>query len=400
MLDNLGSLVNKTKALVKSLRDEASRLKSQQKALGKNTRTTPVAAGQVDVVRVDVSTSSVVKATLTIIGLLLLVYLIYQIKSILVLFFFAAFLALALDPFVDKLQKWRIPRGLGIILIYLIFVGVLGFVIASFIPILANEIPKLATSILEWVSKYGVDTSTFQAEIARFQNYLANIQQHLNRENLAAGLDVLNTVGKNALAIVISVAGGIFNFIMVLVITFFMIVEEDGIRRFLLSLFPVRFHPYIEDKMHAVESKFGSWVRGQVILMIAVGLLVYILLRIFGLNYAVTLATIAGFTELIPYVGPIVGSIPALIVALSQGGIWMALIVLLIYVGVQQLEGNIIVPLVMKRAVGLSPIIVILAMLVGTSFPETINPVIGIIISVPLATALSIFVRDYADKKK
>jgi predicted PurR-regulated permease PerM len=279
-------------------------------------------------------------------------------------------------------------------------VGVTGIVISSFVPILASEIPKLATAVLDWVEGFGVETTAIQNQITSFQSYLSNIQQNLNQENIKAGLNVLSTIGQNAFAVVKSIAGGVVNFVLVFVIAFFMIIDEDGIKSFLIALFPRRFHRYILEKGAAVEDKFGAWVRGQAILMVVMGFLTFIALKIAGIQYAATLGTLAALTELVPYVGPLIAFIPAAILALSQGGWFLAFVVALIYIGIQQLEGNVLIPLVMKKAVGLSPVIIMFAMFVGASFPETINPIVGIIISVPIATAISVFVRDYATKEK
>jgi predicted PurR-regulated permease PerM len=394
---NFSQYFNKAKHLVKTLRAEATRLRTEKHQLISLEKK----EHKQKTIKVDVSTSSIAKATLAILGIVALAYFLFYIKSIIVMFAIAAFLAMAFDPFVDRLQRWRIPRPIGILLIYIIFIGLIGLVIASFIPILATEIPKLATSVLDWVSaNFDLDTSEFQNRIRELQNYLANIQKNLNRENIAAGLSFLSAVGQNALAIIKSIAGGVFSFFMILVITFFMVVEEDGIKRFLVALFPQRFRNYLIEKGEAVEAKFGAWVRGQLILMLVIGTLTFLALKIAGVNYAATLGTLAGLTELIPYVGPILAFVPAVILAGSQGGFWLVMVVAAIYIGIQQLEGNVLVPLVMKKAVGLSPIIVMFAMLAGASFPDTVNPIVGIIISVPIATAVSVFVHDYTEKEK
>ncbi|MFH1375762.1 MAG: AI-2E family transporter [Patescibacteria group bacterium] len=387
--------------MIKSLRTEAehnraegSRLLALERKMASHTEKSGGRAV------VDISTGSVTRATLAILGIIALAWFLLEIKNVLALFFIATFLALSLDPFVDKMQERKIPRAVGILLIYTIFIGITGIVISSFVPILATEIPNLAKAVLGWVAGFGIDTSIIQEQVSDLQNYLANLQSNLSRENIEAGLDVLSVVGQNAFAVLKSIAGGVFSFVMALVIAFFMIIDEDGIKSFLIALFPRRYHRYIFEKGSAVEDKFGAWVRGMVILMISVGLLTYIALKIAGVNYAATLAILAGLTEILPYVGPLIAFIPAVILALSQGGLVFALIVAAIYIGIQQIEGNVLVPLVMRKAVGLSPVIVMFAMLVGASFPETINPIVGIIISVPLATAISVFVRDYVIKEK
>ena len=402
MIDNVSNLFGKANRLLKSLREEAARNReegSRLLALEKKLATGGDGKERYGT-KVDISTISVTRAALAILGILALGWFLLEIKNIIALFFIAAFLALALDPFVDKMQKWKIPRGVGTLLIYIIFVGATGIVISSFVPILASEIPKLAKAVLDWVGGFGIDTTVIQNQITSFQDYLIEIQQNLNRENIEAGLDVLSVIGQNAFAVVKSIAGGVFNFVLVFVIAFFMIIDEDGIKSFLIALFPQRLHRYILEKGAAVEDKFGAWVRGQAILMIAMGVITFIALKIAGVNYAATLATLTALTELLPYVGPVIAFIPAVIIALSQGGWFLAFVVTLIYIGIQQFEGNVLVPLVMKKAVGLSPVIIMFAMFVGASFPGTINPIVGIIISVPIATAISVFVRDYATKEK
>jgi predicted PurR-regulated permease PerM len=402
MIDNFSHLFGKAKRVLKSLREEAERNRedgSRLLALERKLATAGEKKGGHQTT-VDVSTTSVAKSALAIMGIVALGWFVLEIKNVIALFFVAAFLALSLDPFVDKMQAWKIPRGVGAFLIYLIFLTVTGIVISSFVPILASEIPKLATAVLDWVEGFGIETTAIQSQITGFQEYLSDIQSNLSKENITAGLNVLGTIGQNAFAVVKSIAGGVVNFVLVFVIAFFMIIDEDGIKSFLIALFPQRFHRYILEKGAAVEDKFGAWVRGQAVLMVAMGLLTFIALKIAGVNYAATLATLAALTELLPYVGPVVAFVPAVILALSQGGWFLAFVVTLIYIGIQQLEGNVLVPLVMKKAVGLSPVIVMFAMFVGASFPETINPIVGIIISVPIATAVSVFVRDYATKEK
>ncbi len=402
-MTNFGDIFGRATNLLKNLREQAERLKREDRNLIAAEKELVSAATHTGTSRqkIDISTTSVVRGTLAIFGLFALAWFLLEIGHIIIIFLIAAFLAIAFDPFVDRLQRFKVPRGIGILLIYVIFFGLVGIVIASFVPILTTEIPNLVNQILSWMQlNFGVDTLIFQNQITELQNYLASIQQNLSKENIKLGLDVIGTVSQNALAVVKSVAGGVFTFGIVLVVTFFMVIEENGIKNFLIALFPRRYHKYVIEKSSAVEDKFGSWLRGQIILMIIVGIITFIVLKIAGVNYAATLATLAGFTELIPYAGPILALIPALIIAASQGGWVLSIVVVAIYLGIQQVEGSLIVPLVMKKAVGLSPVVIVFAMLVGASFPNVINPIIGIILSVPITTAISVFVQDYAEKRK
>ncbi len=127
--------------------------------------------------------------------------------------------------------------------------------------------------------------------------------------------------------------------------------------------------------------------------------LVFLALVILRMPYALTLAILAGFTELIPVIGIFIAAIPAVLIALTQQGIVWALMLACIYYIVQWCEGNLLVPLIMKRTVGLSPIIILLAMLAGVSFPGLIHPVLGIMLSIPLATVLAVFLEDWRERR-
>ena len=182
---------------------------------------------------------------------------------------------------------------------------------------------------------------------------------------------------------------------MILILTFFLVIDEKSVDEFFVSLFPSKHGAYIVEKTEAVKTKVGLWLRGQVILMIIMFFISWIVYSALGLDYALTLAMLAGLGELIPVVGIFIVAIPTLLVALNHSfGLLIATIIAVIII--QQLEGNVLVPLVMKKAVGLSPIIVILAMLVGYQ----LLGILGMVIAVPVATTLSIFVLDYATKKK
>jgi len=130
-------------------------------------------------------------------------------------------------------------------------------------------------------------------------------------------------------------------------------------------------------------------------LMVSIATLTFIALIILRMPYALTLAVLAGFCEFIPAVGPLIAAIPAVIIALSTGGFLWALIVAGVYYIIQWCENNLLVPLIMRRAVGLSPVAILFAMMVGISFPNTIHPVVGVMLSIPLATIIVLFLEDW-----
>lgn len=144
-----------------------------------------------------------------------------------------------------------------------------------------------------------------------------------------------------------------------------------------------------------MQSKIGLWLRGQLILSFIIFLLIYVALSILGVKYALILALVAGMTEFVPYLGPILAAVPAIILVFAQSGFVMALFVAIIYYLVQLIENNIIVPKVMQKVVGLNPIVSIAVLMIGFN----LGGVVGAILSIPVATAVSVFVKDVFDNK-
>lgn len=339
--------------------------------------------------------------------LLLVAAFLYEIRDILIIFFVALMFAAALDPMVDALERRRIPRAIGVIIIYIGILFFLGLLISNLVPIVANEVAELAGKAQDFISNIPKGEITLPSFLERFRPIVkrmfenVDVSQVGNYKDFLMGVaNKLSDVAGNVFNALLVVFNGFFNAILVLVITFLMTVDEHGIDKFILSLFPARHADYIRQKSNAIKEKMGYWLRGQIVLCVIVGLLVYIgfiIIGVFGnkVEYAATIALVAGFTELIPYIGPFMAWLIALPIVANQSLMLIVWMTLLMYV-VQVLENNVIVPFVMHRAVGISPIFVMFAMLVGFSFLG----ILGMVLAVPVATAVSIFVKDYADKDK
>ncbi len=354
---------------------------------------------------VDISVQSVAKATLVIIGILALAYVTYFLREILVVFFISVFFAAAINPFVSRMEARKVPRWIGIFIIYIFLIAIVGLLISLVIPILITQVPRIAESIILALGALfpgvQIDSSFITNTVNSIQDYLKNInisdvtQGDIN-SLLTSASNVVNETWKNTLSIITSIGGGVFNFMLILVITFFLALDTKGLGRFFKSLFPSRFTPYIETKAWAIEKKIGEWLSGQLLLSLAVGVTTFVGLSILGVDYALTLALIAAITEFIPYIGPIIAGIPAVMVAFGQGNIFFALWTLRVIVLIQQLENNVFVPWIMKRSVGLSPVATIFAMMIGYE----VLGILGMILAVPIATSVGIFISDYSHREK
>lgn len=355
-----------------------------------------------------VLSSGTIAKTVAITMLLALVGLfVYEIRDILVIFFVSLLFAAALDPMVDALERRKIPRSIGVIIIYLAVLLALGFLIANLAPVIATELSELAVKVQDFIGNLVKGEIELPRFLERLRPIMKRFFEGIDVSKVSNYKDIilqiaqnLSNVAGNVVNAVLVTFNGLFNTIIVLVLTFLMTVDESGIDRFILSLFPARHAAYIRHKSVAIKEKMGYWLRGQVVLCIIVGVLVYIGLLIVGLftkkiEYAATIALVAGFTELIPYAGPFIAWIIALPIVANQSVVLILWLTALMYF-VQVLENNFIVPIVMNKAVGISPIFIMFSMFVGFSFLG----VLGIVLSVPVATAVALFVKDYAEREK
>jgi predicted PurR-regulated permease PerM len=404
MKKTLSSFISKTTDQISKMRETIGQLKEEQKQARKHESkaTKKTVKEKKSEVVVHLSMTSVAKATLVVIGLVLLANFLGQIAEIIVVFFVSILFSAALDPTVDMLEKYKIPRGVSVIGIFIVMLAILGFFISQLVPLMASQIIELASNLGEIVKKFTEgDTNFILGET--LQNFLNDalgstdselILQQLT-ENLESLGAQLQAIAGDTFSAIKKVFDGVLNFVMVLILTFFIIVDEKSVDQFFISLFPSKHGAYIVEKTEAVKSKVGLWLRGQIILMMIMFVMSWVVYSILGLDYALTLAMLAGLGELIPVVGIFLVAIPTLLVAFNSS-LWLLLWTFIAVLIIQQLEGNILVPMVMKKAVGLSPIIVILSMLVGYQ----ILGILGMVIAVPVATTLSIFVLDYSAKKK
>lgn len=362
---------------------------------------------------VDITTLSVVKAAFAVILVFLAFYAGYLMSDILAIMLIASLLAAALNPMVDRLERAHIPRSFGVLIGYIVIFLLVSVVVVALIPMLASQGEKLIGSLISFFQKTineGVTSiplpflsqSTEQWLVFQINEFRTHINVDLIFTQLQDWLlqnqgtikDNLQQVATNFLGVLNTVFNGLTNVVLVLFISFFLVAEKQTIKEYCLSLFPHRYRPYLGAKLHDVQFKVGAWVRGQLILGLAVGMSTYFglwFLIIFGVDipYKETLAIIAGLTELIPVVGPVIAAIFGILVAANVGTVPM-IAVFFLFVAIQQLENNILVPVIMDHAVGINAIIIILGMTVGAKF----FGILGLILAVPVLTVLSLFVDD------
>lgn len=331
--------------------------------------------------RLEITVSS--GTILKIVGILLILWFLYFIRDVIAIFFVALILSSIIDPLADWFQVRKIPRTAAVLILYIVLFSVLGLVIGVLVPPLVQEIRDLSSNF-QAVWDRLVSGAILLRDYSNQSGFSQNIEQ-----GLTAVQSVLGQAVGGAFTTIINIFGGLVSFVLILVLTFYMVIQEDALKRMFRILVPDRYHSFTSVALSKVQRKITAWIKGQLILSLVVGILVFIGLSIIGVNYALVLGIFAALAEFVPYVGPFLGGAVAVFFALSQSTA-KAFLVVILFIVIQQLENNILVPKVMQRAVGLNPIVSILALIVGAKLAG----IAGALFAIPLATALDVVVRE------
>jgi len=335
---------------------------------------------------INISTSTIIKVLLVLIG----IGIIYMLRDVILILVVSMVLATALNPWVNALQKRKVPRILATVFIYLAFFGAFVIILVLLIPPIATQISDITKNFPEYYNRVMSDFQRFR-DFSLQQNLLNTLQTTL--ESLQTNISQTTAGIFSAVA---SIFGGFISFLGVVVITFYMLLEENALKKFMRSVTPTKYQPYIFQLLNRAQERLRMWLKGQLILCLIIGVLAYVGLLIIGVDYALVLGLWAGLTEFIPYLGPFLGAIPAIFIALTTGNLVQALFVVIWYIVIQQLENNLVVPKVMEKTVGLNPLVVIIIMLIGAKLAG----VIGIVMAVPLALIVKAFFEDFFAMKE
>lgn len=335
--------------------------------------------------RITLTTATLVK----IIVVLFCLYFAYLIRDILAILFVSVILSSAFDPWVDWMQKKGLPRALGISLIYIALLLIITLTFYLMIPPMIGQFNQLMADLPIYTGRFNEFLSGLKSYAAS-NNWLDQVNN-----SLSGATSSLQNAASGLFSTLYNIVGGIFSLVIILVITFYMVVEQGAIRKLIWSLTPENKQSYIMDLFNRMQIKIGLWLRGQLILCLAIFALTYVGLLMLGVKYALILALIAGLTEFIPYLGPLLGAVPAVFIAFTQSPA-LALFVIILYIVIQQIENNILVPKIMEKAVGMNPIISIAVLIAGFS----IAGVMGALLSIPVATAALVVFDDLIHKKR
>lgn len=312
--------------------------------------------------RIDISYRTIIFIAVFLLSL----WILFLIRDIILLVFVAFIVMSALYPIVNKLNSWQIPKTLSVLLTFFTVMGILVAVITlGFTPLISetsNLTTRLADALSALLQVSLLDQSIIRQEMSKISGQLLNITFDVLRDLIAL--------------------------VSILVITIYMLLDREKIENYATSFFGVR-QEKVQKILRLVEEKLGAWLRGQVVLSLLIGAMTYAGLLILGVEFALPLAILAGLLEVVPVIGPIIAAIPAVLLALTVSPFQAGLVTGL-YVAIQQLEGHVVVPQVMRRAVGLNPLLVILAISVG----GRLLGIGGALLAVPIAVVIQLVLQE------
>lgn len=395
--DSLNEVLGSIKKKISNIKDKAEQIRKNRQVDHHDTGKVILPAEKTRRVKVELSALSIAKSTAAILVVLLLAYFILNISNILILFFIAFFIAAALDPLIDILQRFRFPRVLGLGLVYIVSFVLIALLIASLLPVIADQlvgIARMTNDVIVGISTQGQGNYPFAEQIKPLVDELyAAIDVKALAMQLQNSLQLVSSqivsLGGNLWNVLMFITNGLMNLLLIAILVFFMTVDEKAVENFCISIFPNKYSEYISERMQMVKTKIGHWIRGQFLVSLISGLATFVGLALMGIEYSVILSVIAGVMMVIPVFGRVFAWLIALPIVLSQSPI-LALYMTIFYLAISQVENNIMVPLLMNKAVGLSPILIIFALLVGGQFLG----LLGLVLAIPMATIIAIFLKD------
>ncbi len=320
--------------------------------------------------KIEISYKTIIFTILSLLGLVLL----WQVRGLVILLFISFVFMEALNPAVSRLERFKIPRPLGILILYIIILTVISFSVAGIVPILVEQTAGLVKTLPETLKNikiFGSDAIDLSSQFKIL-------------ENLPGG------IAKTAISVVSNVISGF----VILFLTFYLLLEKKNFPKYGNEVFGETGKEKMIAIIERLEARLGSWVTAEFFLMSIIGLLSYIGYSILGLSYAVPLAIFAGLLEAVPSIGPTVATALAALVGFTISPLTG---VLAIVVGtvIQQLENNIIVPRIMKQTVGFNPLVTILLIAAGAK----LGGVVGAILALPVFLTIETIFKVLINKK-
>lgn len=337
-------------------------------------------------IKINISAATIIK----ILVVLAVAGAVYYLHNLILVLLTAVTIASAIEPAADWFVRRKFPRVLAVLSIYLIAFSLFFIVVFFFLPPIFRDISDIAFNIPAQINSFIKADPTWNSIMTLSGNFS---NQFSVQDVISKGL-LSSSFPGDVFDLTKMIFSGFFSFIMIVVISFYLAVQKNGVENFLRIVIPNRREEYIVDLWQRTEVKIGRWMQGQLLLAVIIGPLVYLGLTLFQIKYALVLAITASIFEIIPIFGPVLSAVPAVILGFNDS-VTLGLIMIGFYAIIHQFENHLLYPLVVKKIIGVNPLVVIISLIVGYELAGFL----GIILSVPMATLLMELVNDI-DKRK
>jgi predicted PurR-regulated permease PerM len=337
-------------------------------------------------------------STNTLIKILLfgaLVFLLIKLYNVVLIILVAIVIASFVESAVRKLKRYIKNRSIAVVLIYVLTIGLIVALSSVFMPVFIDEMSILVTSLSQYIPHTSI-LNTFQTDtITGAKDIVSTISRNASLSDIIKSVQgLISGLSGGFLDIFNGAFGGVLNFILIIIISFYLSVTEKGIENFLRIVTPRKSEEYVIDLWQRTEHKIGLWFQGQMLLGLIIGVLAYLGLTIIGVKYSLVLAIITAFCELVPF-GIFLAMVPVTLFGFLDGGALMALLSFGLYFILHQFENYLIYPLIIKKVIGISPLVVILSIIIGIELAGFL----GVILAIPAAVCLLEFLDDLEKKK-
>lgn len=319
------------------------------------------------------------KIILKVFAIILALGFIWFVRDIVITLLLGIIFASAMDPLVSYFKLKKVPRAVSVLTVYVLVFAIVGLVVYLLIPPLLTQMKVL-----------GVNLPFYIDELKNRFPEFSGVLNSLDFSQIGKGLITSFNANNSVFSSTIGIFNGFFSVVTILVVSFYLVAEQKGMREFIKSLVPPHHQEFTMNLVDKIQKKMGLWIIGHIILSISVFALTFIGLSALGVEYALFLALLAGLLEIVPYIGPFVSAVPGVFFAFLQSPP-LGIAVLILYIVIQKIEGYVLVPKIMQKTVGTSPLVVLVALLVGFKLAG----ILGLLLAVPLVGAIMVVIDEF-----
>jgi len=341
--------------------------------------------------KISISTNTLIKMLL----LGILVFAVIRLYNIILVILIAIVIASFVESAVKKIKPYIKNRSLAVFLIYIITFGFILGILSVFMPVFIEEMSALVSSLSQYIPNNSI-LNTFQPDtILGAKDVVSTLSHNASLGDVIKSTQgLISSLSGGFIDILGGAFGGVVNFFLIIIISFYLSITEKGVENFLKIITPKDSEEYIIGLWQRTEHKIGLWAQGQMLLGVIIGVLSYLGLTILGVKYSLVLAIITAFCELVPF-GIFLAMVIVSIFGYLDGGVTLALLSFGLYFILHQFENYLIYPLIIKKVIGVSPLVVILSIIIGLELAGFF----GVILAIPVAVCLLEFLDDIEKEK-